>query len=176
MTRRLVVDVRPDGSAHEPVRLVAGGPERYEALAAELPVLLDALRGSVPLTRAPRRPLPKAEGVYLLTEGGVPTYVGQTRNLRRRIAQHGGLTSRENQASFAFGLARAEAAALRIDIARPRRALAADPAFAEVFHVARARVAQMEVRFVAVSDPAVRTVFEVYAAVALGTNNVFETH
>jgi hypothetical protein len=34
----------------------------------------------------------------------------------------------------------------------------------------------MEVRYVEVNDPELRTIFEVYATVMLGTDNVLETH
>jgi len=59
-----------------------------------------------------------------------------------------------------------------------RREIARDPRFEELFSTARARVAAMEVRFVEIDDPELRTVFEVYAAVVLGTleHNSFETH
>jgi hypothetical protein len=59
-----------------------------------------------------------------------------------------------------------------------RRALEADPTFAQLFREARARVARMQVRYVEINDPELRTIFEVYAAVALGTaeHNSFETH
>ena len=59
-----------------------------------------------------------------------------------------------------------------------RKALEADPVFAQLFEQAKARVASMDVRYVKVDDPELRTIFEVYAAVMLGTSeyNSFETH
>jgi hypothetical protein len=117
-------------------------------------------------------------GVYLLSEEH-PIYVGQTRNLRRRLRQHGGMSSRENQASLAFNIARRKAADRpSFNVHLTRRVLEADPAFAQLFEEARARVARMQVRYVEIDDPELRTVFEVYAAVAFGTaeHNSFETH
>jgi hypothetical protein len=105
-------------------------------------------------------------------------YVGQTRNLRNRIKQHGGRASRHNQAVFAFNLARLEAQARGLQLNGTRRQLENNVQFLELFRLSRERVAGMTVRFVEVTDPELRTVFEVYAAVALDTlkHNSFETH
>jgi GIY-YIG catalytic domain-containing protein len=162
-----------------PVPLTEGGLARFEALADELPRLLDRLRRASVWSSERDGPLPAVPGVYLLSEEH-PIYVGQTRNLRRRLRQHGGMSSRENQASLAFNIARREAADHHpsFNIHLTRRALEADPAFAQLFGEARARVARMQVRYVEIDDPELRTVFEVYAAVAFGTaeHNSFETH
>jgi hypothetical protein len=51
--------------------------------------------------------------------------------------------------------------------------------FGPLFKAAKERVRAMEFRFVEIDDPAVSTVFEVYAAIALHTEgefNLFETH
>lgn len=160
------------------VPLAAGGEERFGLLAVRLLGLLEALRSALPTHSGGGRVLPRAAGTYLLTEGHVPIYVGQTRNLRRRIADHGGVNSRENQASLAFNIAREEAAKdefIRLDVSR--KSLSEDPRFRELFRLARERVSSMTIRFVEVDDPELRTVFEVYAAVALGTErNSFDTH
>lgn len=105
-------------------------------------------------------------------------YVGQTRNLRRRLAQHGSSWARQNQATFAFTLARTEALAVNQTLARyrTREALAGDPVFAAIFKRQRERVGAMSVQVIEVNDPVLRTVFEVYASVVLGTENTFETH
>ncbi len=91
------------------MRLADGGLARFEALATRLPELLEQLRRSRPIGEgsggAPDRP-----GVYVLSEASIPMYVGQTRRLRRRLRQHGGRTSRQNQAVFAFAIARRQAA------------------------------------------------------------------
>lgn len=79
--------------------------------------------------------------------------------------------------TFAFIRARAEAG---LDPAfvggRTRKVLADDPEFAAIFSRARKHVATMTVRFMEVDNPELRTVFEVYASVVLGTENTFETH
>ncbi len=169
-----------DGStAGHDVPVSQGGLRRYQELAARLPGLLEQLRTSRPLQRGPSDAIPVAPGVYLLSEGNVPVYVGQTRTLRRRLRQHGGPTSQHNQASFAFTIARRDAATAGIaDLPRSRAELADHPEFRAIFTRARERVAKMSVRFVAIPEPELRTIFEVYAAAALGTGeyNSFETH
>lgn len=150
------------------------GMENFANLQSKLPILLDQLRSMAPLAGV----LPVAAGVYLFSEDETPMYVGQTRNLRRRISQHGGPTSRHNQAVFAFNLAKKDPdlAGRLPDVTRA--ALELDEAFAEVFRRHRERVAAMEIRFVLIDDPQLRTVFEVYAAMALNTleYNSFDTH
>jgi hypothetical protein len=160
------------------IPLADGGRRRFDAIAAALPDLLEELSTAAPWDTA-QHPIPPVPGVYLLSEKVVPLYVGQTRNLRQRLRQHGGGRSRENQASFAFRLAREEAERMAIDLTGlSRRQIESHPDFAQCFATARARVAAMDVRFVEISDPELRTVFEVYAVVALGTTqyNTFETH
>jgi hypothetical protein len=59
---------------------------------------------------------------------------------------------------------------------RTRAELAGHPDFVVIFARVRAAVGRMEARYVEVDDPELRTVFEVYASVMLGTENSFETH
>jgi hypothetical protein len=84
-----------------PVPLAEAGIARFEALADELPRLLDRLRRAPVWNSGRDGPLPAVPGVYLLSEEH-PIYVGQTHNLRRRLRQHGGISSRENQALPVF--------------------------------------------------------------------------
>ena len=158
------------------VPLAKGGADRFCRLNERLPELLEALRAQSPMPRGTGVTFPETPGVYLLSEDGLPVYVGQTRNLRRRLAQHGAAAGRENQATFAFNRARNEARASGIDVARSRRELAMDPRFEALFRQHRQRVARMAIRAVMVKEPELRTVFEVYASVMLGTENSFETH
>ncbi len=159
------------------IPLVDLGPDRYRALNSRLPRLLDSLRSAPAIERGRGSTFPRTAGVYLFAEDGAARYVGQTRDLRRRITQHCAGYSQQNQATFAFLLARQEAEAdPRIDLRRSRKALSADPRFADMFRRTRERVSRMAVRYVEVDDPELRTVFEVYATVMLGTDNSFETH
>lgn len=136
------------------------------------------------LTSAPRRKLaehplvPKVAGIYLFSEHGAPIYVGQSRNLYNRLRQHSSASSRENSAPFAYNLALKEAREQELALAGSRKEIAASPEFAALFKQARGRVAQMDVQFIELADPVERTIFEVYAARVLGTDefNSFETH
>lgn len=143
-----------------------------------MPALLDEL-STCPAKSAVEHPsIPTAPGIYLFSEGPTPLYVGNTRNLRQRLRQHTGTTSRENQAAFAWRLALKGGREQGVAVTGTRKQLEADQQFAEVFRQARERVAGMDVRFIEIEDPITRTVFEVYAAQALGTEefNSFETH
>ncbi len=121
--------------------------------------------------------IPAEAGVYLFSDGGEHLYVGQTRDLRRRLRQHTSRSSRHGQAAFAWLLACQEAKARRLDLSTTRAAREQEPAFAEVFDVAKLRVAAMAVGWVLEPDPIRRTLFEMYAALVLRTpHNSFETH
>lgn len=151
---------------------------RWDEIEQALPRVLIALTSAPAIRRGDGVVVPARPGVYLLSEGSRPIYVGQTRNLRRRLAQHASTWAKQNQASFAFSQARVEALTTNPSLRRhrTRAALADDPEFALVFSRHRERVAAMVIQYVEVSDPELRTVFEVYAAVILGTENTFETH
>lgn len=106
------------------------------------------------------------------------SHVGQTRKLRIRLQQHTGATRGRNQATFAFNVAKREAALAHVDVTGFRNALEANPEFTPHFDAARTLVASMDVQFIEVPDPIVRTLFEVYATLAFDTVgfNSFETH
>jgi len=117
--------------------------------------------------------------VYLFSEGDQHLYVGRTNNFRNRMRQHSIPAAQHNQAVFAFRLARL--ATGRTEVAysalRGRVALAAEPEFAIAFTAAKARVRQMDLRFVEEVDPIRQALLEMYAAVVLNTpHNSFENH
>jgi hypothetical protein len=152
---------------------------RFREIERQLPGLLEALVASQPYQRGEKPPAPAVAGVYLFTEGGIHRYVGRTRNANRRLGEHTRPSSKENSAPFAFNIAKAEAQNRGLDVSGSRKAVAALPGFAPHFAAAKARVRAMEFRVVEVVDPAVSTIFEVYASIALGTEgefNLFETH
>jgi hypothetical protein len=153
------------------------GVERYRLLAEQLPVLLAALCAAPAFRSGDGTVIPDTPGIYLFTEQGIPLYVGQTRNLRRRLRQHAHPNARSNEASFAFNLARIDHGVV---VKVTRQALEKDPHFARLFTGARKRVSEMEVRYIPIPDDdwELSTVFEVYAAVALGTSkyNSFRPH
>lgn len=154
------------------------GLRRFAAILDDLEPHLTRLLDCEPLVRG-KQTAPELPGVYLFTDGGKPIYVGQTRNFRRRWGEHTRPRSPENSAPFAFNIAKHEAATLKLDVTGSRKVVSALPEFAELFAAAKERVRAMEFRFVEIEDPPLRTIFEVYASLALGTHgefNVFETH
>jgi hypothetical protein len=155
-----------------------GGQALFHAMVDQLPELLDTLTNTKAATVASHNGIPEAPGIYLFSEGVNPVYVGQTRNLRARLRQQTSPSSRENQAALAWRIALKDAADAGHPITATRKDLEADEVFAEHFRKAKKRVAGMDVRFIELDDPVKRTVFEVYAARALGTDefNSWETH
>lgn len=156
----------------------AGGQALFEAMVATLPDLLRQLTGADGKPVAQHAAIPEAPGVYFFSEAVNPVYVGQSRNLRQRLRQHTSPSSRENQAALAWQIALKAAREDGHPMSGTRKDLEADEAFAEHFREAKRRVAQMDARFIEMDDPVARTVFEVYAARALGTDefNSWETH
>jgi len=155
-----------------------GGEALFHRMVDELPALLDRLSSAAAKTVADHNRIPEKPGIYLFSEGVTPIYVGQTRNLRVRLRQHTSSSSRENQASLAWRIARIEAKDAGHPMSGTRKDLQADERFAAHFRSAKERVTAMDVRFIELDDPVTRTVFEVYAARALETDefNSWETH
>jgi len=124
------------------------------------------------------KPLPE-KCVYLFSEGKNHFYVGRTRRLRNRLRQHSIAGAQHNQAVFAFKLPR-EATGQMIaaySAQGSRKALSADPKFDAAFSQAKARVRNMDLRFVEEPDPLRQALLEIYASVVLRTKyNDFETH
>jgi hypothetical protein len=178
-------DVAPDSSPEgEAIRDALartgeqGGQALFHAMVDKLPALLDQLSASDAETVASHSGIPEKPGVYLFGEGVTPVYVGQTRNLQQRLRQHTSASSRENQAALAWQIALTEAKEAGHAVSGTRKELEADEEFAAHFRNAKVRVAAMSVRFIEIEDPVTRTIFEVYAARALGTDefNSWETH
>lgn len=146
------------------VKLAPGGAAKYEELNKKLPELLTKLLRC-------DGPPPSKPGVYVIVDGTIPQYVGNTRNLRDRIAQHGNPGStKKGQANFAARLAEERLSDSPCTDHSDR--------FQEEFKKAKADVKKMKFLFVEEADPELRTVFEVYATCLLGTEkfNKFETH
>lgn len=156
----------------------ARGTAAFDAVVAEMPGLLDQLTAAPAVKLADKPTIPEAAGVYLFSEEGAPLYLGQSRNLRRRLREHTSRTSKENQAPFAFNLARREAERRELTVSGTRQQLAADPEFKSLFTEARERAAKMDVQFIVLEDAMRRYIFEPYATQVLGTEmyNSFETH
>jgi predicted GIY-YIG superfamily endonuclease len=125
-----------------------------------------------------RKPLPE-KCIYLFSENGMALYVGTTNHFRQRMRQHSIDASQHNQAVFAFRLARAETGKTIADYSKEgsRSALLRDKQFANAFQRAKARIRDMELRYVEETDPLRQALLEIYVAVVLRTmHNDFETH
>jgi hypothetical protein len=159
------------------IRISESGLRYFGGAIAGMERHLVELLASPVAPRAEHRYIPKAPGVYLFSDRK-PVYVGQTRNLRVRLRNHTGAKATENQASFAFLISKVKAETAGIDLNRTRKILEADPDFSDHFRKAKERVAKMNVRWIELDDPIERTLFEMYAALALDTVafNSFETH
>ena len=149
---------------------------------ARMPDLLTELKGDRLRNRDGLGKLPD-RGVYVFYEKGKPLYVGRTNGMRQRIQVHGRPSSTHNSASFAYLLAVERASRQGVDCrSQPRKELERDSEFSRWFSEAKERVSRMQCRVVAVPDAIEQAVFEVHAALELGTTrpqggyNDFETH
>lgn len=116
----------------------------YQRLVAMTPVQVPEL----PLN------MPEA-GVYLLSEQGVPLYVGRSNRMRARLQEHCRPGSGHNAAPFAFRLAREATGKMQAsyETKGSRSQLERDPDFKSAFDSAKVRIRQMEVRFVEEPHP-----------------------
>lgn len=114
-------------------------------------------------------------GCYVFIEDSKPIYVGISRGVVQRIMQHVH-GARPNQASLAYRMAAAERWPTG---PRPTIELAMqDERMAQLFMDAKAKLATMSVATVQIECPVELCLFEVYAAMRLGTgvHNSFRTH
>ena len=120
---------------------------------------------------------PKCPGVYLFKDPTRYRYVGQTRNLRERVAQHSRPSGGRDSATLAFLLAIQNAEDAGVQLRGTRSEIEKNAAFLPHFSEATREVAKWTVQFVEIDDPNIRTLFEVYVHLSLHTvMNTFETH
>lgn len=149
---------------------------RFREIERKLPSLLSSLLACPPHRAGNKPTVPHHEGVYLFTEAGKHLYVGRTGNFNHRLGQHTQPSSPENSAPFAYNIAKREA---KLPLVGTRVAISRHAEFVPHFQAAKARIRQMEFRYVVIDDAATSTIFEVYAAIALATEgdfNLFSTH
>jgi len=158
-----------DLPAQRAVRWVANHT-RFESAVERMRPLLAELHSAPQHCVGDHPSIPAAPGIYLFSDHGRPIYVGQSRNLRRRLAQHTSLKSRQNEARFTFNLAKRSAREAGLNTEGPRAAVEAQPEFAKYFEHARKEVADMSVQFIELPDPIARTLFEIYASLTLNTD------
>jgi hypothetical protein len=144
--------------------------DRRLSAMVEMPPILD---GNLPKNM----PL---EGVYLFSEKGRYLYDGRSRNIRNRYRMHRRLSAPDNQASFAFLIARKRFELVREKVEPTtwtRKNLMADETFSELFTEAKKRVSLMEFRFVAEKNDERQALLEIYCSVSLrACYNKFRTH
>jgi hypothetical protein len=138
---------------------------------------LDALV-SGPVYRTRVAPAPPAEpGVYLFANGSRVMHVGRTKNLQERRRSQTSPSGDRFVATFAFLMARHQAAESHSDLPNGRGQLAIDDRFIPFFIQAKAEVRAMDFRCVVIADHAQQAVFEVFASIALNSPyNFWETH
>jgi hypothetical protein len=122
------------------------------------------------------RDAPKS-GVYVFSEGPLPLYVGRSRRIRGRLRFH--CFGTPNQSVFAFKLARERTGNIKATYSPKgsRKALMTDPKFVRAFESAKARIREMDIRFIEESDPVGQALLEIYVSLALDTPyNDFDTH
>lgn len=118
-------------------------------------------------------PVPKElPGVYVLYESDRPLYVGRGRDVRQRLANH--RSSSVTAASFTVKLARiaAKTPSKYTSATKAENLLTINSTFQAAFKSARARILDMQVRYVDTEydDHDVRqALLEIYAASELGT-------
>lgn len=169
----------PESKCPHTPDLTISRDRRCQSLVDALRPKLNELLRAPHMKRADHADIPQKPGVYLFSKEARFLYVGQTRNIRGRLRCHTIPSSDRHTATFAFLIAKLCAAKAGVNTSVTAKDLESDDAFKPLFKVAKRRVSDMDVRFIEMCDPILRTVFEVYAAVALGTDleyNNFETH
>lgn len=158
----------------------------WDSINSKMPALLDALKSDTLRDRGSIGKLPK-RGIYVFYESGKPIYVGRTNRMKRRIVEHGS-QSATKAATFAYLMAKKELEAKgtvpEAKSGKPSsRITNADvKKHPHIIREARKRVGKMQFRVVEITDPIEQTLFEVYAALQLGTTreqggyNDFENH
>jgi len=120
--------------------------------------------------------IPK-QGIYIFYEDDKPIYVGRSRNLSKRFKQHSQQSSDHNSATFAFKIAKQDAAKEKVEIKKTREILQVDPDFLPFFNKAKKRVSEMKIQVIDIENAVEQTLFEVYAALELKTPyNDWRTH
>lgn len=152
---------------------------KFTSITDSLPEAVQKLCQCKPIETDSLKQTKELKGIYLFSEAGKNLYVGRTNNIQKRFRLHTNPSSQQNQATFAFRLAREFTGQLSASY-RPgsgsRKGLIEDPNFLAAFNAAKARIRAMEFRFVEEPDPIRQTLLEVYCAMILDTPyNSFQT-
>lgn len=127
-----------------------------------------------------RHDIPSANhisGVYVFSDGNDHLYVGRSKRIRDRYADHTRPSAKMNDAPFAVMLAR-EALKLKPSYRgeHTRARLNLNEQFKAAFQAAKNRILTLSFRYVEEPDPLRQTLLECYVAIALNAQyNSFET-
>ena len=141
---------------------------------------LEALVSMTPVTPTALPKIMCKKGVYLLSEGEKHLYVGRSNEIKKRIGRHCRPGATHRMAAFAFRLARETTGNLKATYKKgpgSRAALVTDETFLQAFIDAKARIRNMDVRFVEETDSVKQALLEIYVSVVLQTPyNDFDNH
>ena len=147
--------------------------QTWESVSERMPELLATFKTCELLFRNRHGQLPQVpdRGIYVFYNGDNPIYVGRTNRMRQRLQEHGQPSSTHNKATLAFAMASLIAAYQGMDSVDDlsRDKLQHDPDFKKWFDATKEIVSKMGIRVVEVTDPIEQAIFEVYAALELGT-------
>ena len=118
------------------------------------------------------------KGVYIFFEDEAPVYVGKTDNLVRRLSEHAREGSKNNDANFAFKIAKLEwLEQNNLEKKITRKFLEQLPDFGDTFKRAKSRVSNMTMKYVQIDDPYEQYLFEFFAALHFKSKyNDFKNH
>lgn len=145
----------------------------FGKIVESFPVLLEELEKSTSFNRE-EIPQNLTQGIYVFYVRDVPQYVGRSGRkgrLKTRILEHSRPSSGHNTATFAFLIAKEDLDKKSLNLSRIEIEKTPE------FQAAKQRIAAMQIKFIQIEDPIAQTLFEVYAALELGTPyNNWETH
>ena len=155
----------------------------FEKIIEKIPLLLEELNNKSMLKKGDtyinQSCIPK-KGIYVLFENSKPIYVGRSNNIKQRLRDHSNPGSDHYSATFAFRLAAREYEKKYCKSTKGilRKDLKNDRYFNILFLDAKARVSEMGIKTINIDDQITQTIFEVYAAMKLGTLefNSFDNH
>ena len=160
--------------------------DAWNSVISKMPALLNALLLAKLCDRKAMGKLPE-RGIYVFYEDGKPIYVGRTGRMKGRIRDHSSPSAGRGSA-FAYLIAKREledkgiAPAAQSGKPSSRITKADVEKHPRTISAARERIGKMQFRVIEITDPIEQTVFEVYAALHLGTMrqqggyNDFENH
>ncbi|HEY1615522.1 MAG TPA: hypothetical protein VGF97_17720 [Rhizomicrobium sp.] len=152
----------------------------FAALVDQLHAPFERLVAHPPITAARFPARMMTRGVYLFSDGSRHLYVGRSNDIRRRYGRHCNPGATDRTAAFAFRLAREATGKIKATYKTgdgSRKLLMEDAEFAAAFVTAKARIREMDFRWVEETDPVRQCLLEVYCAVVLQTPyNDFDNH